>query len=132
MQKHAEIKGDIVFFKFNNEVFAFPQSGFAQLQQLQQVLYLNKAGVQVGALLRNELLPHHELAMATQIAGKFPVIEVEKSVALDYLRRKDIRFETAVKGWALLKYNSLGIGFIKILPNRANNYYPKEWRILNK
>ena len=132
VQKHAEIKGDIVFFKFNNEVFAFPQSGFAQLQQLQQVLYLKKAGVQVGALLRNELLPHHELAMATQIAGKFPVIEVEKSVALDYLRRKDIRFETAVKGWALLKYNSLGIGFIKILPNRANNYYPKEWRILNK
>ena len=132
MQQYTDIKGDIALFKFNNDVFAFPQKGFAHLQQLQQVLYLKKAGVQVGALLRNELLPHHELALATQIAGKFPVIEAEKSIALDYLRRKDIRIETAVKGWALLKYKSLGIGFIKILPNRANNYYPKEWRILNK
>lgn len=132
VQQYTDIKGDIALFKFNNDVFAFPQKGFAHLQQLQQVLYLKKAGVQVGALLRNELLPHHELALATQIAGKFPVIEAEKSIALDYLRRKDIRIETAVKGWALLKYKSLGIGFIKILPNRANNYYPKEWRILNK
>jgi NOL1/NOP2/fmu family ribosome biogenesis protein len=29
-----------------------------------------------------------------------------------------------------MRYNGLGLGWAKILPNRMNNYYPQEWRIL--
>jgi NOL1/NOP2/fmu family ribosome biogenesis protein len=35
-------------------------------------------------------------------------------------------------GWAVVTYRSLPLGWIKLLQNRVNNYYPKEWRILNK
>ncbi|MFY7840347.1 MAG: methyltransferase RsmF C-terminal domain-like protein [Lacibacter sp.] len=34
------------------------------------------------------------------------------------------------KGWALATYNGFGLGWMKLLGNRMNNYYPKEWRIL--
>lgn len=132
LQQSVEVKSDLIFYSFQNEVFAISSFGFEQLLKLQQVLYLKKAGVQVGAILRNELLPHHELALATQMSCLFPAVELDKSAALEYLRKKEISIHTPVKGWALVKYNSLAMGFIKVLPNRVNNYYPKEWRILNK
>ena len=52
--------------------------------------------------------------------------------ALDYLRKKDIAIAVAQKGWATINYAGHALGLIKILPGRANNYYPKELRILNK
>jgi len=51
---------------------------------------------------------------------------------LQYLRRNDISIDTKLKGWVLLKFQNATLGWIKILPNRINNYYPKGWRILNK
>ncbi|MBV9986233.1 MAG: hypothetical protein JO301_01025, partial [Chitinophagaceae bacterium] len=51
--------------------------------------------------------------------------------ALQYLRRKDLAIE-APRGWCLVKYCGLPLGWIKVLPNRINNYYPAEWRILKE
>ncbi|HMU24491.1 MAG TPA: hypothetical protein PKD97_05485, partial [Ferruginibacter sp.] len=69
---------------------------------------------------------------ATAMVPLFPYVDLNKNAALDYLRKKDFGIIPDVKGWALIKYRSLVLGFIKALPGRVNNYYPKEWRILNK
>jgi NOL1/NOP2/fmu family ribosome biogenesis protein len=50
--------------------------------------------------------------------------------ALHYLRREDLRLGEPLKGWALMRYRGMNLGWAKILPNRVNNYYPKEMRIL--
>ena len=34
-------------------------------------------------------------------------------------------------GWLLVRYQGVNLGWIKALPNRINNYYPKELRISN-
>ena len=57
-------------------------------------------------------------------------VEVDKETAIKYLQKKDIQLAFNVKGWVLLSYCEVSIGFVKVLPNRINNYYPKEWRIL--
>jgi len=57
---------------------------------------------------------------------------VDKETALQYLRKQEINIEVAKKGWTLLSYKQQPLGWIKVLPNRINNYYPKEWRILHK
>ena len=132
LQQFIQSKSDLLFYNFKNNLFAFPQSRFTTLHLLQSFLYLKKAGVQLGTVVRNEFLPHHELALATAMVPLFPHVELDKNAALDYLRKKDFGFVPAVKGWALIKYRSLVLGFIKGLPGRVNNYYPKEWRILNK
>jgi NOL1/NOP2/fmu family ribosome biogenesis protein len=31
----------------------------------------------------------------------------------------------------LIKHEGIALGWAKLLPNRVNNYYPNEWRILN-
>jgi NOL1/NOP2/fmu family ribosome biogenesis protein len=36
------------------------------------------------------------------------------------------------KGWALATYKNTNLGWLKVLQNRINNYYPVEWRILKE
>ena len=123
---------EFFFVKQADEIIALPVQLKEELPVLQNALYIKKAGVKIGSIIRNELLPDHELALSTIIDPNVISIEVDKKTALQYLRKEEIKVETTVKGWALIKYNGLALGWIKILPNRSNNYYPKEWRILMK
>ena len=51
-------------------------------------------------------------------------------MALQYLRREEVKVETDLKGWVLAEYEGIPLGWMKVLANRVNNYYPREWRIL--
>jgi 16S rRNA C967 or C1407 C5-methylase (RsmB/RsmF family)/NOL1/NOP2/fmu family ribosome biogenesis protein len=120
------------FIKWNNEILAIRESLYESFLQLQAGLYIKKAGVKLGTLIRNELVPDHELVLSTIVAEKFTNCQVEEQTALDFLRRRDIKINTDAKGWTIINYENIPLGLVKILPNRINNYYPKEWRILNK
>ena len=124
--------GDHFFIRQNEEIIAMPLHLQDELALLQSSLYIKKAGVRMGAVIRNELIPHHELALSTITNSSVPGCEVDLETALQYLRKQDIKINESIKGWALIKYRQLPLGWVKILPNRVNNYYPKEWRILNK
>jgi len=121
-----------VFIRQQEEVLAIPQCIETSLWAIQQSLYIKKAGVTLGTIIRDGLLPHPELAVSTIINTAVSTVNTDKETALQYLRRQDISIDTALKGWVLLCYERIPLGWIKILPGRINNYYPKEWRILNK
>jgi NOL1/NOP2/fmu family ribosome biogenesis protein len=123
---------DFFFIKQKVEVIAMPLHLERYLADIQWALYIKKAGVKLGTIIRNELIPDHELAISTIISYTIPSIEVDKETALNYLRRNEIKPETNTRGWALITHQQLPLGWVKVLPNRINNYYPKEWRILNK
>ena len=127
--QHAD---DFLFIKQKEEVIALPRQLENELAAVQSCLYIKKAGVKLGTIIRNELIPDHELAVSTIISPSLPVAEVDLADALQYLRRHEIKIDAAVKGWALISHQRLPLGWVKILPNRVNNYYPKDWRILNK
>jgi len=123
---------DLFFIKQQEDVIAMPIHLDRYLADVQWALYIKKAGVKLGTIIRNELIPDHELAISCIIHTNIPAIEVDKETALNYLRRIEIKLETDIKGWALITHQQLPLGWVKVLPNRVNNYYPKEWRILNK
>ncbi|GAB2826456.1 methyltransferase RsmF C-terminal domain-like protein [Ferruginibacter profundus] len=123
---------DFFFIKQNEEIIAVPLHLQQDLNVIQSSLYIKKAGVRMGTVIRNELIPHHELALSTILKDDIPYCDVDLETALQYLRKQDVKIETPVKGWALIKHRQMPLGWIKALPNRINNYYPKEWRILNK
>jgi NOL1/NOP2/sun family putative RNA methylase len=127
--KHA---ADFFFIKQKEEVIAMPLHLERYLADIQWALYIKKAGVKLGTIIRNELIPDHEFAISTIISNTIPAIEVDKETALNYLRRNEIKPETNTRGWALITHQQMPLGWVKVLPNRINNYYPKEWRILNK
>ena len=128
------LKADKIFnfLKWQNEILAIPAAVFNDCMFVQQNLYIKKAGINMGSIIRDELIPSHEWLMSTSRADVFPAIGVTEAIALDYLRRKDITIDTYLRGWVIIQYEDIALGLVKILPNRLNNYYPKDWRILNK
>ncbi len=123
---------EMVFLQWKDDVIVVPESIQYDLPVLQSALYIKKAGVNIGSIIREELIPSHELAMSTLISNTIPSIEVDLETALNYLRHESISKSFSQSGWVLLKYGGLPLGFIKAMTNRINNYYPREWRILNK
>ena len=132
VQPYLKDNQGFFFIKQKEEVVAIPRHLENELASIQFSLYIKKAGIKMGSIIRNELIPHHELALSTSINASIPSIVVDKDTALQYLRRQEIKLTTDLKGWVLLTYQHLPLGWIKILPNRVNNYYPKDWRIFNK
>lgn len=126
------------FIKQNEETIAVPKHFEEDLEKIKAALYIKKAGVTLGTLIRQELIPAHDLAISNIINHALPKLEVDKETALQYLRKEEVIIDTAIKGWVLLTYGqsagcyALPIGWVKVMANRINNYYPKEWRILNK
>jgi NOL1/NOP2/fmu family ribosome biogenesis protein len=120
------------FLKWQNEILAIPSSIFDTVIQVQQNMYIKKAGINMGSIIRDALIPSHELVLSSVVSGTLEKVAVNEATALDYLRRKDINIDTNKRGWAVITYQDIALGLVKILANRINNYYPKEWRILNK
>ena len=120
----------LFFLKQNDLVLAAPEAQKEHIALLQQHLYLRKAGTAIGTLKGKDLVPDHELALSLHIKENFPSVSVDKMMALQYLRKKEVTVDTTIKGWTLMKYKGINLGWIKVLPGRVNNYYPMEWRIL--
>jgi len=123
---------DFIYIKQHEEAIAVPLYLENDLAAIQKNLYIKKAGVKLGQVVRDELIPDHQLAISNIINTAIHSVAVDKETALQYLRKQELNIESAKKGWALLTYLQQPLGWVKILPNRINNYYPKEWRILNK
>lgn len=119
-------------FKQGEQIRAVPARWHKDLQVLAKALYIKKAGVGIGSIKGKDVIPEHELAMSHLWEGHFTPIPLTKEQALVYLRRKDLLLPDAPKGWHLVAYEDLPLGWVKVLPNRLNNYYPAEWRILKE
>lgn len=120
------------FFKLNDDWLAIGKQHRESLEVLQQYLYIKKSGVRLGKLAGKELIPDHELALSLMIdKDAFIQTELTYDQAIAYLRKDNIdNLDTNKKGWSLMTYQGHALGWAKLLPNRINNYYPKEIRIL--
>ncbi len=122
----------LFFMEHQGEVILLPEAITPAVAVLQQQLYLRKAGVKAGQLAAKELVPDHQLAMSPLLAPQVQKVALTKDQALQYLRKEDPALQLSAKGWALMAYENMPLGWAKILPNRINNYYPKELRILKE
>jgi NOL1/NOP2/fmu family ribosome biogenesis protein len=117
-------------WKTGDLIFAMPSSLTEELLTIAANLYIRKAGVAIGKIAGRDLIPDHSLALSNIISNKIVGISLKLADALQYLRKEEVKTDGAVKGWALVLYEGVRLGWIKVLANRTNNYYPKEWRIL--
>jgi 16S rRNA C967 or C1407 C5-methylase (RsmB/RsmF family)/NOL1/NOP2/fmu family ribosome biogenesis protein len=120
----------LTFIKQGQNIAAVPTQWNEIIQYLMQELKVRYTGVELGTIAKNDLLPEHSLALSTIMNNAITKVELSKEQALDYLRKNEIVIKQPTKGWALATYNQHPLGWMKLLGNRINNYYPKEWRIL--
>ncbi|CAN5630181.1 rRNA cytosine-C5-methyltransferase [soil metagenome] len=121
---------DLFFFKQADNIIALPAEWKFDLAVLQKKLYLRKAGITIGSLKGKDMVPDHELALSLLMNNEINTVPLSKEQALQYLKRKDLVIENTHKGWALVNYCGINLGWMKVLHNRINNYYPVNWRIL--
>ena len=113
-----------------NDIFAFDPGFLPDLNLISSVLKLRKSGLRLGELIRGEFVPNHELAMSTLHSYQIPSIQLDLKTSLQYLRRETIDANVDQKGWAIVKYNEISLGWIKQVQGKAKNHYPLNWRIL--
>lgn len=98
---------------------------------IEQTLRVIQSGITIGEVKGKDLIPHHHLAMSKALCkDAFIRSEVSYEQAISYLRKETIVLDESIpKGFILLTYKSVPLGWVKNIGNRANNLYPQEWRI---
>jgi 16S rRNA C967 or C1407 C5-methylase (RsmB/RsmF family)/NOL1/NOP2/fmu family ribosome biogenesis protein len=88
-------------------------------------------GTPLGVLKGRDLIPAHALALSVEQSTAISGIEVERAAALAFLRKQELKdhLDTDRTGWQLIRYHGYGLGWVKVLPRRINNYLPKQYRI---
>lgn len=120
------------WYDIKDEFFLINSEHEYLIKVLESYLHIRKAGVKMGKIAGKDLIPDHQLALSLYISDNINRVELTNEEALKYLRREDFTLEEAQKGWSLMTFQNFGLGWAKILPNRINNYYPKELKVVNK
>ncbi|MFI3322296.1 MAG: SAM-dependent methyltransferase [Rikenellaceae bacterium] len=120
------------FLKFNEKVHIVDSDWVNMLSYIKERLYLLYYGVEIGEFFGKTLKPAHPLALSVHLNREsVPMVEVEKEVALEFLRKKSIDAEPFSEGINLVCFEGQPIGYVKRIGARVNNLFPKEYRILN-
>ncbi len=118
------------YIMHQNTIIAIPTLFESIILSLLSHLYIKKMGLALGEIKGKDFIPAHALAMSYWSQLPYKTLEVDLETALNYLRRASFQLE-GTAGWNLITYQNHRLGWAKLLPNRVNNYYPNEWRILN-
>ncbi len=113
------------------DFIAIPQAHKETYTLLQQYLRIIHAGITLGTTKGKDIIPDHSLAMSTALDQEaFPQAGLTYEQAIAYLRKEAVVLDASVpRGYVLLTYRQVPLGFAKNIGNRANNLYPQEWRI---
>ncbi|MEZ5047155.1 MAG: Fmu (Sun) domain protein [Chitinophagaceae bacterium] len=122
---------DYETFLFQDMLKIVPYNMMPIVEAYKAKLKIIHSGIQIGKWQKQELIPSHDLAMFAYINYE-KKISVNLNTALRYLKKETIEIESAEKGWFLITYNDIPLGWIKHLGNRINNYYPTNYRIVSK
>lgn len=120
----------VQMWKQGEMILAFPANLEQELLAVADKLYIRSAGITTGKIAGNQLVPEHALAVSTLIHKETVAVSLKKDEALQYLRKEPVMIPSAQTGWALVQYENIPLGWVKLLGNRINNYYPSSWRIL--
>jgi 16S rRNA C967 or C1407 C5-methylase (RsmB/RsmF family)/NOL1/NOP2/fmu family ribosome biogenesis protein len=115
--------------KPEGSIVAIPANLINEYATIFRILQKRSTGLEIGQFKGEDFIPSHELALSTAISNELPFVELSKEDALKFLKRENFEISSTELGWFLAKYEGLNLGFLKVIGNRVNNYFPKEWRI---
>jgi NOL1/NOP2/fmu family ribosome biogenesis protein len=126
----AWLEGDFTFILNENCIWALPAGLVDDIFYLRQHLHVLQAGVSVGEIKGKEVIPAAAVALSTALRKEaFPFEDVSRDMALHFLHRDMLSLPHAAKGYRIISYQHLPLGFVKYTGSRSNNLYPVAWRI---
>lgn len=114
----------------SGEVLALPAHLENDYLLLDKHLKTKWFGVNIGEFKGQDFVPSHALALSAWASPEWPSVSLSREQALLFLKKETFDPPAdAPKGWAIVRHEGLNLGWVKILPNRLNNYLPQERRI---
>ena len=103
-------------------------AAYAAAQKSLRVLH---AGVTTGTMKGRDFIPHPSLALLAALGKEdYPRVELNYQDAIRYLRGESITLPADTpRGFVIVTYYDIALGFVKNIGSRANNLYPDGWRI---
>ena len=121
---------DMNFYEEKNIIRAFPKQFSEEFITIKNRLNVIEYGLRIGETSQKGFIPEHSLAMSSDFCNqRYPELELEIDEALKYLKGETLRTSGFEKGYLLLKYKGISLGFGKEIGTRINNLYPLNWRI---
>lgn len=108
--------------------------GFAKeflpwLDVLSRKVYILQAGTPLWERTKKKPTPTVGLGLSPYLVkDNFHHVSLSLEQALSFLRKEDIHEPEWPIGWVLASFQGVSIGWLKVMPNRANNYWPTHWR----
>ncbi len=124
------LKEERAIVEIKDDLYAIREGHLQDLGTISKELFVHNAGVRLGKIMKNRLVPEHGLALSSLLSADVTRVELDLDKAILYLQKKDFLLDTSEKGWQVVTYKGFSLGWINVLQNRFNNYYPKESRIL--
>jgi NOL1/NOP2/sun family putative RNA methylase len=127
------IEGPYELYKKEDAIYLLPSQWLTVIEFLESKLRVQYAGTLIGSIKHSNIIPAHELSMSIHLnKNGFPQVNLSKEDAIKYLRKDDFKIPASEKGWMLVTYENVPLGWINNIGNRFNNYYPTDWRIRMK
>jgi len=117
--------------QINGNIHAIPSEWTSLFDKASTALRIVHAGVALATPKGKDLVPHPALAHSIALnTDAFCKCELDYDSAIAFLRREAITLTPETpRGYVLVTYQGMPLGFVKNIGNRANNLYPQEWRI---
>jgi NOL1/NOP2/fmu family ribosome biogenesis protein len=114
-------------------IHLIPKRYGSEIEFLARHLNLIQTGTAMGSIKHEKIIPDHALAVSLSLnKDNVNTFEVDKDVALQFLRKETFHLPELKVGYVLLTFSGLGLGWVNSLGNRLNNLYPTNWRIRMK
>ena len=127
------LAGDFCVAQDADRLVAIPRQPQMQAvyESARKHLNLLHAGITLGMLKGRDLIPDQPLAMSAALdKAAFPRVELDYAAAVSYLRKEVVVLPPDTpRGFVVVTFKGVALGFVKNVGNRANNLYPQAWRI---
>jgi NOL1/NOP2/sun family putative RNA methylase len=126
----AWLIGEFITVKHGELMIAVPAALERDVQWLSQHLNIVLRGTATGTDKHGKFIPDHAAALSVHLDhSQFPVIDLSREQALQYLRKDNLNAEFSQKGFCLVRFEGNALGWVNVLDTRTNNLYPAGWRI---
>ncbi|GAB4430215.1 MAG: rRNA cytosine-C5-methyltransferase [Bacteroidia bacterium] len=125
----TDLPADAALLLYGETLLAWPTADIADVDLLVAQLRIEHLGLPLAEPKQKDLRPHPALALSPLLRqGVFPTQVLDREAVLRYLRREAPTLDLP-DGWGLVQYEGLGLGWVKVMQRRVNNYYPQHWRL---
>lgn len=119
------------FVTSDNITAAIPKAWRDVYDAAAKSLKILSAGITIGESKGKDIIPAQALALSRALNKEtFAQAELNYTQAMSFLRKEAVTLPADTpRGYVLVEFNGVPLGFEKNIGNRANNLYPAEWKV---